>query len=218
MQRNSVTSPLVLLMTSTAGQEIGHSAKRGTSDPGDSRKNFFGGLLHKIFLLDKNLPPEFDLSRACRRIVRVIDRFQFLNLSFGDNSSITTLSGTKHRHSSQCGLVGALRGRENRTAPTSTMLLAFCNADAFDKVPNGFGRNSSSAQSRQSGHAGVVPSVDMSAPHQFSQHALGKHRVEVHRLRRTELVLMGFSTVNIQISDELPVVERTMILEFQRTD
>ena len=88
------------------------------------------------------------------------------------------------------------------------------DADALDEIADRFGRHAAAAQPRERRHARIVPAGNMPLAHQLGQHALGQHRVGDVEPR--ELVLPRMRR-HRQVVEE-PVVERPMILEFERAD
>ena len=88
------------------------------------------------------------------------------------------------------------------------------DADALDEIADRGRRHAAAAQSGERRHARIVPAFDMAATHELGQHALGQHRVGDVEPR--ELVLPR-PRRHRQVVEE-PVVERPMILEFERAD
>ena len=88
------------------------------------------------------------------------------------------------------------------------------DADALDEIAHRLRRHAAAAQPGERRHARIVPAVDVSSRHQLVQHALRQHRVG--QIEPRELVLVR-PRRHRQILDE-PVVERPVILEFERAD
>ena len=88
------------------------------------------------------------------------------------------------------------------------------HADALDEIADRRRRHAAPAQAGERRHARIVPAADMAAAHQFGEHALRQHRVG--EIEPGELVLMRVRG-HRQVFQE-PVVERPMVLEFERAD
>ena len=142
----------------------------------------------------------------------MIDRVEFLALPFRiilDHD----FQRPQHRHAPQRGLVERLAHRELEHADIDHAV-GLGDADALDEIADRCRRHAAPAQAGQRRHARIVPAVDMAAAHQFGQHALRQHRVG--EIEPREFVLMRLRR-HRQIVEE-PVVERPVILEFQRAD
>ena len=123
------------------------------------------------------------------------------------------LERPQHRHAPLRGLVEHLAHRkiEHRDVDHAVGL---GDADALDEIADRLRRHAAPAQAGQRRHARIVPALDMAAAHQLGQHALRQHRVG--EVEPRELVLPR-PRRHRQIVEE-PVVERPVILEFERAD
>src|SRR5262249_23818588 len=86
------------------------------------------------------------------------------------------------------------------------------NPDPLDEIAYRLRRDTPPAQPCKRRHARVVPARDVPAPHQFSEYALGQHRMGEIEPRELVLARPGW---NRKVFDK-PVVEGSMILEFER--
>ena len=88
------------------------------------------------------------------------------------------------------------------------------DADAADEIAQRLGRHAAAAQPRQRRHPRIVPTGDVAAAHQLGEHALGQDRIG--QIEPREFVLAR-ARRHLDVVEE-PVVERTVVLEFQRAD
>ena len=103
---------------------------------------------------------------------------------------------------------------EKSNMPASTWLLALDDADALDEIADRFRRHAAAAETGNGRHARIVPAGDIAAAHQSGQHALRQQRMGDVEPRH--FILMRLRR-HAQVFDE-PVVERPVILEFERAD
>ncbi len=103
---------------------------------------------------------------------------------------------------------------ENSNMPTSTRLLALATPMRLMKSRIAAGGTPRRRKPGERRHARIVPALHMAAAHQLGEHALGQHGVG--EIEAREFVLMRLRR-HVQIGDE-PVVERPMVLEFERAD
>ena len=123
------------------------------------------------------------------------------------------LERPQHRHAPLRRLVEMLADRELEHADIDDAV-GLGDADALDEIAHRRGRHAAAAQARERRHARIVPAADMAAADQFREHALRQHRVS--QIEPGELVLMRMRR-HRQVCEE-PVVERPVILEFERAD
>src|SRR5438445_7600736 len=98
-------------------------------------------------------------------------------------------------------------------------LMRLGHADALGEKPDGFGRVSAPAQTDERWHARIVPAVDVLAFDELDQLALAHYRIS--KVEPGEFVLMRQRPLQQSRLRELldhPVVERPMILEFERAE
>ena len=88
------------------------------------------------------------------------------------------------------------------------------NADFIAKFFNRFGGKAAAAQTADGRHPRIIPAADKTFSHQLQQPALTHHRAVDIQPRKLDLLRMVDAR---QLIDE-PVVKRSVILEFQRTD
>ena len=98
--------------------------------------------------------------------------------------------------------------------PTSTTLLALATPMRLTKSRIAAGGTPRRRKPGQRRHARIVPAADMAAAHEFGEHAFRQHRVG--EIEPGEFVLMRMRR-HRQVVEE-PVVERPMVLEFERAD
>ena len=142
----------------------------------------------------------------------MIRGFELLDLAFRiilDHD----LQRPQHRHAPQRRLVEMLADAEFQHADIDDAV-GFGDADALDEFADRRRRHAAPSQAGDGGHARIVPAADMAAAHQFGQHALRQHRVS--QIEPGEFVLMRLRR-HRQLVEE-PVVERPVILEFQRAN
>ena len=88
------------------------------------------------------------------------------------------------------------------------------DADPLDEVAERFRRHAAPANAGKGRHARIVPAGDMAVADQLGEHALGEDRVG--EIEPRELVL-AWPRRHRQVLDE-PVIERPVILEFERAE
>ena len=142
----------------------------------------------------------------------MIDRVEFLDLPFRIILD-RDFERLEHRHAPQRALVERLAHREFEHADVD-QAIGLGDADALDEIADRFRRHAAPAQTGDRRHARIVPARHMAAAHQLGEHALGQHRVG--EIEPREFVLMR-PRRHRQIV-EAPVVERPVILEFERAD
>ena len=86
--------------------------------------------------------------------------------------------------------------------------------DPLDEVAHRLRRDAAPAQPCECRHARVVPAPDVPATHQFGEYPLGQHRMA--KVQARELVL-SWSGRNRKVLEK-PIVEGSMILEFERAE
>ena len=156
--------------------------------------------------------PKRTRARAGGRVLRIVDRVELLRLAFRivlDDD----LQRPQHRHAARRGLVEELADRvlEHRHVDEA---VGAGDADPLDEVADRLGRHAAPAEPGKRRHARVVPAGDMAVAHQLGQHALGQHGVA--EVQPRELVLAR-PRRHRQVLDE-PVIERPVILEFERAE
>ena len=142
----------------------------------------------------------------------MVDRVQFLRLPFRiilDHD----LQRPQHRHAPLRGLVQHLADRKFQHAHIDHAV-GLGHADPLDEIADRLRRHAAAAQARERRHARIVPALHVPAAHQLGQHALGQHRVG--EIEPRELVLPR-PRRHRQVVEQ-PVVERPVILEFERAD
>ena len=116
----------------------------------------------------------------------MIDRFELLALTVRiilDDD----LERPQHRHAPLRDLVEMFADRKIEHAGVNHAV-GLGDADALDEFADGRGRHAAAAQSGKRRHARIVPAVDMSAAHEFSEHALRQNGVG--QVEPREFVLM----------------------------
>ena len=88
------------------------------------------------------------------------------------------------------------------------------DADALDEFADRRRRHAAPLQAGDRRHPRIVPAGDMAAAHEFGQHALRQQRIG--QIEAREFVLMRLRRHRQLV--EQPVVERPVVLEFQRAD
>ena len=96
----------------------------------------------------------------------------------------------------------------------STMLLALATPMRLTKSRIAAGGTPRRRKPGERRHARIVPAADMAAAHEFGEHALRQHRVGEIEPRELVLVRVRGHRQVVQ----KPVVERPMVLEFERAD
>ena len=152
------------------------------------------------------------LARARRRIVRMIDGFEFFALPFRiilDHD----LQRPQHRHAAQRRLVEILADAEFQHADVDHAV-GLGDADALDEFADRRRRHAAPLQAGDGRHPRIVPAGDMAAAHQFGQHPLRQQRVGQVEPRDFVLTRLRRHRQPVQ----QPFIERPVVLEFQRAD
>ncbi len=142
----------------------------------------------------------------------MIDRLELLALAFRivlDHD----LERPQHRHPAQRRLVEEFADAELQHADIDDAV-GLGHADALDEFADRRRRHAAPLQARNRRHARIVPAGDMAVAHELGQHALGQQRVG--QVQPGEFILPRLRR-HRQLVQE-PVVERPVILEFQRAD
>ena len=147
----------------------------------------FGRFFREVASFNPKFFSEGKLARAAFQMLRVIGRLEFFDLIFrivindefdrilnGD-----TTIGFSIKHISQ-------RTFENRVVDPAAGL--FRNPDAITEQTHGFGRIAAAAQTDESRHAGVVPTIDEAFFDQGDQFAFAHDHIS--QIQTIELVLM----------------------------
>src|SRR5215468_9432013 len=175
-------------------------------------EEFLRRILHEVVLLDVKLTCKFYFACACRRVIRMIGGVELFDLSFGvilDHD----LQWTQHHHPAQRFLIEHFAHRKIEHADVNDAV-GLGHADAFDEIAYRFGGHAASAQPRNRWHAGIVPAAHVAVAYKLGQHTLGQHRIG--QVESREFILMRLRR-HVQIGYE-PVIEWTMILEFERAN
>src|ERR1700722_12862296 len=90
----------------------------------------------------------------------------------------------------------------------------FGYAASANEVAQGRGGNTPTAYTGQRWHSRIIPAIDVTFTYQARQDTLRHHRIG--DVEASEFVLM-WTRGNREVFDE-PIVQRPMILEFQRAD
>ena len=142
----------------------------------------------------------------------MIHRFEFFALAFRiilDHD----LERPQHRHAPQRGLVEKLANAEFQHADIDHAV-GFGDTDTLDEFADRSRRHAAPLQSGNGRHARIIPADDVAAAHQFGQDALRQQRVG--QIEPRELILTRLGRHRQLV--EQPLIERAMVLEFQRAD
>src|ERR1700733_5591329 len=138
-------------------------------------KKLLRRVLHEIIALDIELPAKRHTPRAGARIIGMVDRFEFLNLSFRivlDHD----LERPQYCHPALRGLVQNLADAEFEHADIDDAV-GLGNADALDEFPDRGWRYAAPLHPRNRGHARIVPAGHMATAHEFGQNTLRQQRI-----------------------------------------
>ncbi len=91
--------------------------------------------------------------------------------------------------------------------------LSFGDSDALTKIPDGLGRVSPPPQTRYGRHPRIIPAGHTPFLDQLQKLTFAHHRVAEVQPRKLDLSGWEYA----ELFDK-PVIQRTVILEFQRTD
>ena len=150
--------------------------------------------------------------RAGRRIVRMVDGLELLDLPFRiilDHD----LERPQHRHAPLRRPVEHLADAELEHADIDDAV-GLGDADALDEFADRRRRHAAPLQPGDGRHARIVPAGDVAVAHEFGQHPLRQQRVG--EIEPREFVLMRLRRHRQLV--EQPVIERPVVLEFQRAD
>ena len=145
-------------------------------------------------------------------IVRVVDRLDLLDLPFRiilDHD----LQRPQHRHAPLRRPVQLLADAEFQHADIDHAV-GFGHADALDEFADRRRRHAAPLQAGNGRHARIVPAGDMAVAHELGQNPLRQQRIG--QIEAREFVLMRLRRHRQFV--EQPVIERPVILEFQRAD
>ena len=178
--------------------------------PGRQAEPFFGRHFHKIFPLD----PEFlaeGYDAGAHAFIRTVLGGQFFHLAvfiiINDQ-----FHGIENGHHAAGGFIQVFAEAEFQQAQVDEVL-PLGDADAVAEIADGGGGVSLAAEGADGGHAGVVPSRNMSFVHQLQQAALAHHGIG--HVEACELVLVRGEY--LQFLDQ-PVVQLTVRYEFEGAD
>ncbi len=123
------------------------------------------------------------------------------------------LQRPQHRHPPLRRLVENFADAEFQHADVDDAV-GFRDPDALDEFPDRRRRHPAPLQAGDGRHARIVPAGDVAAAHEFGQHPLRQQRIG--QIEPREFVLVRFRRHRQFV--EQPVVERPVVLEFQRAD
>ena len=201
----------IVLHHVAAGDEIG-VAQPHFACPATRRKNFFGGFSMKSSRSMIDFAAEAQAPRAGGPILGMVERLEFfdraLRIVFDDE-----LERPQHRHAARGGRVQNLADRmfEHRIIGDT---IGFGDAETAHELADRRGGNAAPAQSRERRHARIIPAIDMIVADEIGEKALRQDRVG--EIEAGEFILVRVRR-HRQLVEE-PVVERPVILEFQRAD
>jgi len=170
-----------------------------------------GRIFTKVIALDIELSAERHLARAHRRIFRIVDGLQLLELPF-------RIVVDHHPEGIQdCHTPGRAQIQVLAEAVLQQLdidnAVAFCHADDLGEIADRFRGVAAAADARDGRHARVVPTADMFLGHQLQQLALAEQGIG--EVEACKFDLLG--VVNTQLVKK-PVIKRPMVLKFKRAD
>ncbi len=193
-----------------AGDEIGIAQPH--LSPHRHSEELVRRVLHEVVALDENLAAEAKGARAGTRVRRMVDGFQLFDVVLGKILD-HELERPQHRHAPLGHLVETVADRVIEHGDIDDAV-GLGHADAPNEVADRLRWHAAAAQAGQGRHARIVPAIHDAAPYQIRQVAFGKYGVT--EIEAGEFGLAG-PRRDRQVVEE-PVVQRTMVLEFQGTE
>lgn len=172
-------------------------------------EEFLRRVFHKIVPLDIKLAAERDRAGACVGILRIVDRLHHLLLIFRiivDDD----FDGIEHGHDAWSDFIEMLAHAEVEKGDIGHAV-DFGHADRFAEIPDGFRGEAASAETRDGGHAGIVPAIDEALFYQCQELALAHDGVGQVEAGELDLARLGGDG---DVVDE-PLIQRAMVLEFE---
>ena len=168
------------------------------------------GLFEKVVLLDIDLPGEGEGARTFPgHVVGVVGRFQLLHPALRivrDHHPERVFHGQHPRR-----LFVQVVADEVLELAHLHGVVALGDAHAVAEVADGLRCVTPSSESRQGGHARVVPARDVVLLHEFQEPPLAHHRVVEIQPRELDLPRVGR---DVHLFED-PVVELAVVLELQ---
>ncbi len=170
---------------------------------------------HEVFLLDPQFAREREGALAHLGMVRVHGRAALVRLAFGEVVD-DELQRAQHGNRARRLRVEIITQRAFERAHVDPAV-GLRHADALAEQLQRFGRVAAAAQANDGRHARIVPAGDGAIVDQRAQLALGGHDIGQVQAREFVLARHGLPEEAAfgQRLDQ-PVVERAVILEFQR--
>ncbi len=178
---------------------------------GSETEELLGRVFTEVILLDVEHPRERNFSRSHRRIFRVVDGVELLDLVLGiilDDDP----QRVQHGHYPGGALVEILANRilEHHQIGEAVVLR---DADRLAEIADRFRCVPPTAKAADGRHARIIPAADTIFLDQFQQLSLAHHGVGEVEPGEFDLLRV----VDVE-GIEAPVVQRTVNLEFERAD
>src|SRR5579884_276973 len=178
---------------------------------GSQAKVIFRRIFTEILLLDIQLFRERNFARSGAGVFGIVDGVELLDLAFGiivDNH----LQRSQNTENARSAAVEIVTHTVFQPANVDDSV-ELGDADLLAEIADRFRRVAAAANTGDGRHARIVPALDVAVRHQFDQPAFAQDGVR--QIQTSELDLLRM--INAQRFQE-PIVERSMVLEFQRAD
>src|SRR6185503_4822013 len=185
----------------------------GVPDPyfaswGEPEK-LFGGIFTEIVLLNIEDARKGNLSRSCRRILRIVDRFQFFRLVFGIVVE-DDFEWPQHGHNPGCSFVQVFANKVFEQLHLDNRL-ALGYADMVAECTNGLWGIPAAAKPFDRRQSWIIPTVHQFLFDQLKQHPLAHDGIGQVQASKFDL---PWSVRCFSLFDD-PIVEWPVIFKFQ---
>ena len=177
---------------------------------------FLRSILHEVFTFHPQFTAEFDEVTAFFRFFRIIDSFQLFHLSFGVVGNYQLHRVHNGRYTNCAGIKVFAQGAFQQGKFIERIISGI--SDFIDKLVDRLRRISATAETTDSRHTGIIPSV-----HQFLFYQSQQITFAHQRIAQVQFVELGLTgTVVIQVFSffqpvDEEVVERTVYYKLKRT-
>ena len=177
---------------------------------------FLRGIFHEVVAFYPQFAAEFDGVCACRRIFRVVDSFHFLHLSFGivGNDQLHRIDDCRYTGGTAVQVLADSAFQQGEVIQGIVSGITYL----VYKFADGLGRVAATAETAESRHTGVVPTVYQMFFYQNQQVTLahqGVVQVQFVELILVRTVVVQIFTLFYPVHEQ--VVQRTVGYELQGT-